>query len=289
MDNRRSRHLAALGALVIIATGIFVWGMYYLLGTPMLRGGMDLVVVMQDGAGVRRGEPVQLQGVSVGTVRDVRLVPPGVIVELRLRDGLILPEDTRAAVVSDVFGAHSIQLVPGTAFIRLEDGDTIAGLASPALPQIAADLAGRAGLLLGRADTLLDVATAQDLQATAAVLPATAREMLAAFTEIRHAAAAMRRTAEGVEGVRAGDALVSALGEFESSARALTAAVGSMERSLGSFASVAEKIDNGQGTLGQLVNDPTLYRNFNEAVREVSLLAGDIRERPRRYFEIRIF
>jgi phospholipid/cholesterol/gamma-HCH transport system substrate-binding protein len=289
MDKRRNRNIAALGALVVVSTAIFVWGMYYLLGTPVLRGGMDLVLVLEDGAGIRRGEPVQLQGVGVGTVRDVRLDPQGVIVNLRLRDDLLLPDDTRAAVLSDVFGAHSIQLVPGNSFVRLTNGDTIAGAATPALPQIMGDLAGRAGLLLGRADTLLDVGTAQDLQATAAVLPQTAREMLAAFAELRLAAGAIRRSAEGVEGARAGDALVSALGEFENSARALTAAVGSMERSIGTFASVAEKIDNGQGTLGQLVNDRTLYNNINEAVREVGLLAGDIRERPRRYFEIRIF
>jgi phospholipid/cholesterol/gamma-HCH transport system substrate-binding protein len=52
---------------------------------------------------------------------------------------------------------------------------------------------------------------------------------------------------------------------------------------------VAEKLDNGQGTLGQLINDPTLYNNFNDALREVSMLAGDIRERPRRYLEFRLF
>jgi phospholipid/cholesterol/gamma-HCH transport system substrate-binding protein len=296
MDKRKNRNLAALGALVIVASGIFVWGMYYLLGTPMLRGGMNVVVTLEDGAGLRRGDRVQLQGVDVGSVRSVTLAPPRVYVNLRLRDGLILPEDTRAAVSGDVFGAHTIQLVPGSAFVRLEHGDTIAGMAARGLTDIAAGIADRAQVLLGRADTMLSVQAAADLQATAAVLPAGARELLAAFSELRLAAASMRRSAEGVEGVRAGDALVSALNEFETSARALTSAVGSMDRSLGAFASVAEKIDQGQGTLGQLVNDPSLYNNFNDALREVgimagevSMLAGDIRERPRRYIEFRIF
>jgi phospholipid/cholesterol/gamma-HCH transport system substrate-binding protein len=289
MDKRKNRNIAALGALLIISSVIFVWGMYYLLGTPVLRGGMDVVVTLDDGAGLRRGDRVQLQGVDVGSVTSITLEPPGVYVVLRLRDGLILPADTRAAISGDVFGAHTIQLVPGTAFVRLENRDTIAGVTALALPQIAAGLAERAGALMGRADTLLSVQTATDLQATAAVLPASARELLAAFSELRLAAASMRRSAEGVEGVRAGDALVSALNEFETSARALTTAVGSMERSLGAFANVAEKLDNGQGTLGQLINDPTLYNNFNDALREVSMLAGDIRERPRRYLEFRLF
>jgi phospholipid/cholesterol/gamma-HCH transport system substrate-binding protein len=62
-----------------------------------------------------------------------------------------------------------------------------------------------------------------------------------------------------------------------------------MERSLGSFASVLDKIDQGRGTLGRLVNDPSLYVELNQTLREMSQLAADIRERPSRYINLRIF
>ena len=56
-----------------------------------------------------------------------------------------------------------------------------------------------------------------------------------------------------------------------------------------SFASVMAKIDQGQGTLGRLVNDSSLYMEFHQTLREMRLLAGDIRERPGRYINLRIF
>jgi phospholipid/cholesterol/gamma-HCH transport system substrate-binding protein len=289
MDTRKKRNAVAVGLLTLVAAVVFVWGMYWLLGTPILQGGMDIVVRLDDGGGLRRGDRVQLQGVDVGSVQNITLVRPGVIAQLRLRDDLLLAADTRAAVKGDVFGAHTIELYPGSALVRLTDGDTIAGVAAPGLPQIAAALGARAQSVLLGADTLLTGQAMADLQATASVLPSSAVELRDAFVELRLAAAALRRSAEGVESVGAGDAVVRALAEVEASARSLGNAAGAMERSLGSFASVTEKIDQGQGTLGRLVNDPTLYVNISEAIREVTALAADIRERPRRYFEVRIF
>jgi phospholipid/cholesterol/gamma-HCH transport system substrate-binding protein len=292
MDNRKRRNIIAIGMLALVAGIIFVWGMYWLLGTPLLRSGMDVIVVLQDGGGVSPGNPVRLQGVHVGSVQAVELAPPGVRVRLRLREDLSLPQDTRAAITSDVFGAHAVELFPGSAFVRLANRDTIRGGTAPGLGELTTTLATlgpRMQSLLIGADTVLAGLPVADLQATASVLPASAVELRNAFVELRLAAAALRRTAEGVEGTNAADALVGALGEVEASARSLGNAAGAMERSLGSFASVTEKIDQGNGTLGRLVNDPTLYNNISEALREVTALAADIRERPRRYFEVRIF
>jgi phospholipid/cholesterol/gamma-HCH transport system substrate-binding protein len=111
----------------------------------------------------------------------------------------------------------------------------------------------------------------------------------AAFTELRIASAALRRTAERVEDSETGATLNTAIGEIERTAVALTAAAGRMEESLGSFASLLGKIDNGNGTLGRLVNDTTMYVEMNHTLREVRALAADIRERPSRYFTVRVF
>ncbi len=50
--------------------------------------------------------------------------------------------------------------------------------------------------------------------------------------------------------------------------------------------SIMEKMDNGEGTLGQLINDKSLYNNLTETTREVDLLLQDIRLNPRRYFKL---
>src|SRR5512142_2702518 len=103
MENRK-RNVTALGLMVLSAAAVFVWGFYYMLGTPVFGGGTRIYVALQNGAGLKRGDRVFLQGVNVGSVSDVNLETPGrVAVELRLETPLKLPADTRAAVRGDVF------------------------------------------------------------------------------------------------------------------------------------------------------------------------------------------
>jgi len=288
--DKRKRNLITLGLLTILATGIFFWGLFWLLGSPVFQGGMDVALVLSDGGGLKRSDRVQLQGVQVGSVKSIRLNPEGgVLVDLRLDDELALPTDSRAVVRGDVFGAHVVDLIPGDAMIKLSRGDTIRGGATPQLADIATDLSARVGSVLTRADSLLSPEAVRDVHATASVLPAGAQELRAAFAELRLASAALRRTAENVESAEAGTALRGALAEVEGSARALTAAAGRMDEGLTSFASVLGKIDNGNGTLGKLVNDSTMYFELNSTLREVRALATDIRERPGRYVQVRVF
>ncbi|HUF49524.1 MAG TPA: MlaD family protein [Longimicrobiales bacterium] len=287
---KRKRNLTTLGLLTMVAAALFFWGLFWLLGTPVFRGGMDVAVVLADGGGLKRSDRVQLQGVQIGVVKGVKLNPAGgVIVDLRLDDKFALATDSRAIVRGDVFGAHVVELLPGRSLLKLNAGDTIVGGSTPQLSQLATDLSARVESVLTRADDLLSPDAVRDVHATASVLPAGALELRAAFAELRLASIALRRTAENMESAEAGTALRGAIGEVENSARALTSAAGRMEQSLGSMASVLQKIDTGNGTISRLINDSTMYFELNHTLREVRALATDIRERPTRYFTVRVF
>ncbi len=56
-----------------------------------------------------------------------------------------------------------------------------------------------------------------------------------------------------------------------------------------SLASVTDKIDRGQGTLGLLVNDPGLYEDLRSATRSLGSLTQDIQQNPGRYLKLAIF
>jgi phospholipid/cholesterol/gamma-HCH transport system substrate-binding protein len=289
MDNTK-RNVAALGALTILAVGLFVFGLYYLLGSPLLKGGMDVIVMLESGGGLKRGDRVTLQGVNVGSVRSVQLNgPQGVTATLRLNDDLPLPADTRASVRGDVFGAHTVELLPGTAMVKLEPGDTLRGMNEPALAEAATELSTTARSVLIRADSLLSPAAVADIHATAAILPGSAEQLRAAFTEFRLAAAALKRTTESLDQANTGPALAAAIGRMDETARAMTAVAGQMERSLAPLQSVFAKVDQGQGTLGRLINDTSLYAELNGAARELRALTADIKANPKRYLTIEVF
>ena len=288
--DKTKRNVAALGLLTIVAVVVFFWGLYYLLGSPLVRGGMDVVVALPNGGGMKRGDRVTLQGVEIGSVKEIELQgSKGVAAMLRLNSSMSLPADTRATVTGDVFGAHTVELIPGDAVVKLEKGDTIRGLTAPALTDAAAELSAQARDVLNRATSLLSPEAVANVHATAAVLPGSAEQLRAAFNELRMASAALRRTAEGLEDAQTGQQLNAAIGRVDESARALTQVAASMEKSLGSLQSVFGKIDRGDGTLGRLVNDTSLYSNLNGAARDIRSLATDMKANPKRYITIDVF
>jgi phospholipid/cholesterol/gamma-HCH transport system substrate-binding protein len=284
------RNLTALGLLVIVAAVVFIWGFFFLMGDPLLAGGDEVVVVMDDGAGLNRGDRVQLHGVQVGTVRRVELRPgERVHVKIKVDNGVRLPADTRALSRADVFGATTVELLPGDALVMLQGGDTIRGYAQTTLPDLAAELGGQARGLLASADSLLSPQAVADLRATASVLPATAQQLQAAFSELAAAAVAFRRMAEELENARPGEGTAETLAEMRATAQAATTALTTMDLSLHSFASVMAKIDRGEGSLGRLVNDTTLYGDLTATIREVRDLTADVKDNPGRYLSVRIF
>lgn len=62
-----------------------------------------------------------------------------------------------------------------------------------------------------------------------------------------------------------------------------------LESFLATSDSIAQKIHSGSGSLGLLVNDPTLYRNADSAMRQLNLLLADVQKNPRKYVNLRIF
>ncbi len=53
--------------------------------------------------------------------------------------------------------------------------------------------------------------------------------------------------------------------------------------------SIMHKINNGEGSLGLMLNDDRLYRNSDSLVMELRHLVQDVKSNPRKYFNIRIF
>ena len=49
-----------------------------------------------------------------------------------------------------------------------------------------------------------------------------------------------------------------------------------------------EKINNGQGTVGMLLNDPSLYESLNGTSREIQGLMKDFRANPKKFLSIKL-
>lgn len=62
-----------------------------------------------------------------------------------------------------------------------------------------------------------------------------------------------------------------------------------LESVLATSDSIAQKINAGHGTLGLMINDPSLYRNSDSLMLELRSLISDMQKNPRKYVNLRIF
>jgi phospholipid/cholesterol/gamma-HCH transport system substrate-binding protein len=79
---------------------------------------------------------------------------------------------------------------------------------------------------------------------------------------------------------------------MESANAALTSMEGTLVETrdaVNSLKSILSGIEDGEGTLGKLANDPELYTNLNSMSRNLDLLLQDFRLNPKRYINVSVF
>lgn len=295
MARRRRKYELWIGLLVIVASALLIWGYFWLTGQPLGERGYHVVVTMPNAGGLDRGDRVTMSGVEVGVVRSIELAGPSrVVARLWVQHDVELPRDSRALLQSvGVFGDVIVSLQPGTASDLAEEGDTLALGSAASLLDLAGDLGDQAQQVLRQVNQLLADSTIDDVHGTVASLPGTVRSLerltREGGAEFEALSRSLRETAETLRGA-VGDANIEGLiADLESTAAKLSETADSFQASAESLASIAAKIDRGEGTLGLLVNDPGLYEDLRAATQNVSSLTEDIRLNPGRYIKISVF
>jgi phospholipid/cholesterol/gamma-HCH transport system substrate-binding protein len=62
-----------------------------------------------------------------------------------------------------------------------------------------------------------------------------------------------------------------------------------VNQTLANVKAVTDKINNNNGTLGLLMNDPTLYNNLNTTVKSADTLLTNLKAHPKRYVHFSLF
>lgn len=117
--------------------------------------------------------------------------------------------------------------------------------------------------------------------AASALLRTVARiDTATATDEIRDIVRETQRAAESAR--ETGETLARIVRSLESSEVNLRGAIVKADSLLG-------KVNSGEGSLGLLVNDPSLYRNSDSLLIDLRALIADVKRDPKRYFGLRLF
>jgi phospholipid/cholesterol/gamma-HCH transport system substrate-binding protein len=134
-------------------------------------------------------------------------------------------------------------------------------------------------------------------------MDALSRDVRTGVQSLNQAALAMQRTVERVDastsrgevkGIvdnvsQAAVQLRETSVELRTMSRELTRAQGNLGRFLARSDSVVTKLNGGEGSLGLLLNSPSLYQNGDSLVRDLRALIADLRANPKKYLGVSIF
>jgi phospholipid/cholesterol/gamma-HCH transport system substrate-binding protein len=286
-----------VGLLVIVALAVFTLGLMWLSGRTLGPSGNVVVPVrFTNVSGIRPGDPVQTSGVRVGRVANVVLQGVGdVMVYLEVNRAQRPHVDAQAMVASaDFFGAKFVDYVPGSSPELLRAGQVITGTRAVEVMESAANLTTRASDALAGVQTLLSQQTAEDIHRTLVAVERTLNVVSRigegpTISQTQQTLASVQRLAIRLDSTFARPDLGKSLDQMDEVAqglREMTEGLSSVTNALGS---ILEKIDRGEGLIGKAVSDSTLHGDLHEVLMSLRKLLDDVRERPGRYVNVKVF
>lgn len=308
-----------VGLFAFIGVVVFVMGFNFMLGFNFLKTYSRYYVVYGNSGGLAKSAEVKINGFKIGQVEEVDLLHPGdatrILVTMAVDGDIILPEGTVAEISSsDLLGPKGINIKPGkgpgvvmpkdTLIASMEEGlaESINNMVSPIKEKSEQVLAALDGVLRSMNEIFDSTGTRKlskgvdDLTGTLAnIRSITGRlDKLSARQEERlddmfaHTESILRNLKNNNQVISG--ALNNIKGITDSLAAAnLKGTMNNLGDALKDLHVMIDKINKGEGSLGELANNKELYTNLSSSSKELSLLLKDMQKYPGRYFTISIF
>ena len=268
--------------------------LFFLTNPSMWRGRYRITTTVDNALGLRKGDPVQMRGVTIGDVDAFELTgqEDSVVITLEIEGRWPIPEGSTTQLVQPgLMAPRTVEVLPGPGPGTVGRGDNIPGVARRGLLDDTEGLGEKGQIALDKIAELLSdknieaiSGTAEglnDLVADLSDLVESERENLAEVIQsLRVAADGLAETT----GPEMRDDLASLMARGDSVMGRLNTTSGTIEGVAQSLETILTRIENGEGTLGQLWASDSLYTNMSATIESARLLLEDIQENPERYF-----
>lgn len=276
------KSLTLIGLLISAVTvGISI---YVFMASDIIRGDVyNLYATVDNATGLLVDTNVRVAGIQVGRIKHMELVDNRARLTLEIKASIIVhSNDTLKRVSQGILGASFLEIILTNEGSLLEDGAEILNVEDQSIID---KLSGSAGEIV---DNVGDVTS--DIQAYLATSDL--------FTQIDAIATTLESTLAHINQITQGLALnselnanninlliasiagiTSALEQFIANDKnnpnqALSDTLVSIKESLQNIQSITDSIDNGEGTIGKLLKDDSLYREANTAVENINKITN---------------
>ncbi len=281
-------------ALIILAIFIFVVGN---LSNLFRRPGYPLIVRYETSLGLDKTAAVKMAGIKIGYVKNIELENRRSKVTLSIYPKYKVPRGSTASqAVQGLLGEKYVDIAPGTSPDNLNPGDELQAGVSSGLDQLTPMLTGLGKDFQQVAKSLQDMMneqTRQDFSEALKNIAGLTGELQSFLADNRQK---LNRTIDAASNTAKDldvqvDALSKSIGDTLEELRGILQEnradirdnlgrikelLGKMEESIRLLNNSLEKIDKGEGTVGRLVNDESLYEEARNAVHGVQKISGTV-------------
>lgn len=301
-----------VGVLAAVAIAILIIGYSFLKGNDVFSSENDFYATYDRVDGLAVSKPVLVNGYQIGRVSDLTLQPDGrILAQFKVKPEYAIPKNTIARLEStDLLGGKAIIFELGTGSDFAKDGDTLNSNIQKDLIEQVEPIQKKAEQIIARMDSVLS-------SVNKTLSPEFQQNFERSFASIARTLETLEGTTRTVDGLVTNQStkisgimsnLESITGNFKNNNAKITNIMTNFEKvsdevAKANFAQtineankavadlqvIVNKINTGQGTLGQLINDQKMYNNLNNAAANLDKLMIDLKANPKRYVSFSVF
>jgi len=266
-----------VGLFVLVGLSILAAGIFYVTGGP-LGPKYRLKTYLPEVSGLASGAPVRVDGVEVGNVESIRLLPRTggktpernknievtMRIERRYKDD-ILTDSVASLVTEGLLGNRYVNITRGLTGTSVQDAGVIPGSEEKAMKEVVE----RSAELLGNLSALSD--NVQDLIEGVKAGKGSLGKLLTDEQAYHHLNSILAKTDNVIAGVQAGE---GTLGKLVVSDEMYN----KVDKGLDHINVLLADVRAQKGTIGKLMYDPALYDQLKQAATNGNSLIHDVRE-----------
>jgi phospholipid/cholesterol/gamma-HCH transport system substrate-binding protein len=307
-----------IGLIFAGSIALLYWGINFLKGLDIFSTNRVFYAEYDDVSGLQVAAPINVSGYKVGQVTDISFKkdqPGHLLVKFIVSENLDIPSNTVARIESaDLLGSKAIVLKLGDSPVMAKSGDYLSGAQEASLMDEVSlqmlPLKAKVESLLSSFDSVLVVVQY--------IFNETTRDNLdKTFESIRYTIANLERASSTVDTIlRTQQSKLSNIfsnvesitlnikNNNEEISRIITnfselsdtllmsnikSTFENADKTMYELSEITRKINSGEGSVGMLLTNDTLYNNLEKASKELDLLLEDMRLNPNRYIHFSVF
>jgi phospholipid/cholesterol/gamma-HCH transport system substrate-binding protein len=308
-----------IGIVVVFAIAAFIWGVSFLKGSNIFSDKYFLYAVYPKIDNLIPSNPLQINGYKIGQIKSISLIERGgknqVLVKFIITEDVNIPKNSVARAVStDLLGTKVVELQFSNDKEFVASGDTLLAENEEGLKE---SFNRQLGPLQTKAENLISSMDTV-MEAVSKVLNVRTRENIdKSFESVRKAILSLEHTAYRLDDLMASEKpkissvltnlngisanlhkneqkINNILNNFSNlsddlAQSQLKNAVANADNTLKELNSLMTRINEGEGTLGKLVKNDSLYNNLNKSAEDLDKLLKDLKENPKRYVHFSLF